>query len=150
MATMSTRTKRRKLTISAIIDEIEEEESEGRCMQKYFKVFLEINSNWIYIYKEPERTMGGLGGGVEMETSRLARRCSMCCWRFNTHVQYTKNMASPRVSTYPKGSAQSLSQLGPTAQWGRLRKRGDDRNDSLHGNLGHMITSSTDDLKYSI
>ena len=31
---------------------------------------------------------------------------------------------SPRVPTSPKGSAQSLSQLGPMAQWGRLRKRG--------------------------
>jgi len=142
--------KRRKLTIGAIIDEIEEEKNEGRCMQKYFKVFLEINSNWI---KNQNVPWVGLEVGLRcqvMETSRLARRCSMCCWRFDTHVQYTKNMASPRVSTYPKGSAQSLSQLGPTAQWGRLRKRGDDRNDSLHGNLGHMITSSTDDLKYSI
>ena len=47
--------------------------------------------------------------------------------RFNTHVRYTRNLASPRVPTEPKGSAQSLSQLGPTAQWGRLRKRADDR-----------------------
>jgi len=30
---------------------------------------------------------------------------------------------------------------GPTAQWGQLRKRGDDRINSLHGNLGHMTAS---------
>ena len=46
---------------------------------------------------------------------------------FNTNVRNTKNMASPRMSTYPRGSAQSLSRLELTAQWGRLRKKGDDR-----------------------
>jgi len=65
----------------------------------------------------------------------------MGCRCFNTHVRNTRSLASPRVSTSPKGSAQSLSQLGPTAQWGRLRKRGDDRINSLHRNVGHMATS---------
>lgn len=77
-----TRTTRRKLTIGAIIDEIEEEESEDIACKGYFKVFLELekNSNWIYIYKEPERT--GLEVRVRcqaMETSQLARWCSMGC-----------------------------------------------------------------------
>jgi len=83
-----TRTKRRKLTIGAIIDE---EESEGRCMQEYFKVFLEINSNWIYIYKEPERTMGGLGGGVEMPSDGDLPTCQMVLHVLLT-LQYTRSI----------------------------------------------------------
>lgn len=75
-----TRTTRRKLTIGAIIDEIEEEESEDIACKGYFKVFLELekNSNWIYIYKEPERTgFYRLGGKGEMPSNGDLPTCQM-------------------------------------------------------------------------
>ena len=65
------------------------------------------------------------GGCYELRNTGWGHQvCSMGCRCFNTHVRNTRSVASPRVSTSPKGSAQSLSQLGPTAQWGRLRKEG--------------------------
>ena len=67
----------------------------------------EIYSDCIFFKSEQERT-------VEYMSQR--RTVEVSCKR--------SMQGSPRVPTSPKGSAQSLSQLGPTAQWGRLRKTG--------------------------
>jgi len=54
---------------------------------------------------------------------------------------------SPRVPTSPKGSAQSLAQLGPTAQWGRLRKRGQR---VLRQHQGHVLADHVVDCYWEL
>ena len=67
-------------------------------------------------------SLGTVMSEVEIVVEVRSRTCSIQ-YKRSIFVRYPRNLASPRVSTYPKGSAQSLSQLAPTAQWGRLRKK---------------------------
>jgi len=59
-------------------------------------------------------------------------------------LQYTRSKYQKSGIAQSAYVAQGFSPVtfttGTDAQWRRLRKRGDDRIDSLHGNPGHMTT----------
>ena len=82
-----------------------------------------------------------MSDSVEIVVEVRARTCSI---RYKRSIYQKYGIAQ---SVYvPQGFSPVTFTTGPTAQWGRLRKRGDDSSiPYLHGNLGHMTTSRSRD-----